>query len=721
MDVPSKRPASSNCLRPTCYDCFMEVVAVSKHRQAAASATAAVLAACAAEWIWLGMRGSWPPALLLRSVVATVGVAFFAWPLVYGVSRVLLAIAMAPARTLALAATTLTAGAVLQQLIVRMLAAFRSQLLLSMLLAFVAVCAAVPIAALATRATRYFQQTNERIFRFVLRSHLHLGLLLSVLGTMGLYYLHKSYQEVRLALPWRLLLTATAMSLGAMFAAPRVTVRAWPWVRNATFVGAALAAITLIVAPRHDVRFATLVEMKSPYLFQIAQVLRNLSDVDRDGVGFVLGGTDCAPFDKARFPGAGDKTVNGVDENCDTIDGPPPTTELPTGAASWPPLPAGTVRPWNVLLITIDTMGFAHTTMSGYRRDTTPVMADLAKRGTLFPQARATSAGTLTSIPAILTSNYINGNLPKTNYDPKDRLRIKIADENITLAELFKQAGYATKAIVTHVYFNNWGFEQGFDDYDTTLSTKGNFGATSPQVTEKAVTFIGAQQQNPWFLWAHYFDPHAAFLHHAGETSYGTRDQDKYDGEIHFTDKYIGILFDEIRSMGHANNTIVIITADHGEEWGEHGGTSHLHSVYEELIRVPFIVYVPGTDPHVVNGAVSILDVLPTLAHLCGLDGTALRIEGRSLAPQITGEPPDLKRVVFAETFLKDPQRTAVTQDAKYIERYLNGVVEFYDLVNDPKEKFNLAASNPPAMAPLKAAMDAWAARLTPLEGNIKE
>ncbi|HEY0189947.1 MAG TPA: sulfatase/phosphatase domain-containing protein, partial [Kofleriaceae bacterium] len=165
-------------------------------------------------------------------------------------------------------------------------------------------------------------------------------------------------------------------------------------------------------------------------------------------------------------------------------------------------------------------------------------------------------------------------------------------------------------------------------------------------------------------------------------------------------------------SDGH---TIIVITSDHGDSMAEHSvplGT-HGTALYRELQHVPMIFYVPDNKPRLIGGAVSNLDIVPTLAALCGIDVHDLAFEGRSLVPQLFYDhTEDHARIVFAETNAPQKQRAAISERWKLIYYFANNVYELFDLAADPWEHTNLAPANPPALATMKQALQAWLDRV---------
>ncbi|MEZ4368199.1 MAG: sulfatase [Kofleriaceae bacterium] len=452
----------------------------------------------------------------------------------------------------------------------------------------------------------------------------------------------------------------------------------------------------------------------SPPLDTLIGYLRSANDLDGDGYGSWLGENDCAPFDAGRHPMARDLPDDGVDQNCDGRDFSLRDLARPAGGGA--PVPPAFRRPWNVLLITIDTVRYDHTSFGGYRdgprgRDTTPRLAELAARGTSFTFAQAPSAGTMASVPAILTSKFFHSGIP---LGPERKgTAPKVLPEATLIGEIAKRKGYRTGAITTHPYFNDWGLDQGIDDYDNSIGRDNDpFRIAAHLVTDRALAWVAKQRETPWLLWTHYIDPHGRYVAHPDGPAWGDREEDLYDGELHYTDRHIGRLLDELSRMPGADRTIVVVTSDHGDGFGEHGFINHGQALYRELLHVPLIVYVPDNLPRVIGGAVSGLDVVPTIAELIGAPVDDLSFEGESLVPQIFYGTEDRDRIVFAETNWPQPLRAAISADHKLVYNLKSNLYELYDLARDPWEKVNLASKDPTTKARYQAALDAWLERV---------
>jgi choline-sulfatase len=528
--------------------------------------------------------------------------------------------------------------------------------------------------------------------------------------------------QSRSVLPIRLACAAVVVALG-MGVGARLHARGRRLVRRRSH-GLAVAAVALVLNVMTLWRLGADLETKyvaitaSPPLDLLIKVVRAANDLDRDGFGSLLGENDCAPFDKRVHPGAVDLPDDGIDQNCDGRDFTLRTSPLPTGPKITVPAPFDR-RDWNILLITVDTVRYDRTSFGGYKdgpkgRDTTPRLAELVQRATSFVFAQAPSAGTMASIPAMLTSKFFHSGIAlDENLPPGNPPRIK--PENTTLPELMKRAGYRTGVIASHYYWNDWGLDQGVDDYDNSLGKRSDpFAVLAHKVTDHALAWISRHQAQKWFLWAHYIDPHGRYVAHPDVVDYGSTESDLYDGELRWTDQQLGRLFDELVRLPSNERTIIIITSDHGDSMGEHNvpvGT-HGTALYREMLHVPLIFYVPNNQPRQLGGAVTVLDILPTIADILDLDTGDLTFEGKSLVPQIFYGQEELDRIVFAETNAPSPQRAAISAAWKLIFYVHANLYELYDLRNDPWEKTNLAPKNPPQMALMKSALDGWLERV---------
>ena len=280
--------------------------------------------------------------------------------------------------------------------------------------------------------------------------------------------------------------------------------------------------------------------------------------------------------------------------------------------------------PPNVVLITIDTLRADHLGSYGYERPTTPRIDQLAAESLVFEDAHAPSSWTLPSLASLMTSVY-----PSSH---GTILREQVLGDGFrSLAEQLQGNGYYTGGIVSQAFASRrFGLDRGFSYFDDKLAelSRGNelFKKTSKVLSDKAIKWLAAraaeETPRPWFLWLHYFDPHLAYVPHSGYSEqFGTeKDIDLYDGEIAWTDFHVGRVLDALRDSGFEENTVVVLTSDHGEEFGDHGGRYHRTTLYREVLHVPLIVRIPGRPPERSSRLTSLVDVAPLILGLTESD-----------------------------------------------------------------------------------------------------
>jgi arylsulfatase A-like enzyme len=297
--------------------------------------------------------------------------------------------------------------------------------------------------------------------------------------------------------------------------------------------------------------------------------------------------------------------------------------------------------------------------------------------------------------------------------------------ELMTLSQHLRSNGYRTEAYISHDAFNEEfnNFYIGFDVFDTSLipsrkvaqrkkvkgrrPTGGSTKATSGDLTDLALESIHAAQAQgaPFFMWVHYLDPHGPFIAHP-EFEFGSGKLGRYDSEIAYTDFHIGRLLDGVREAGMLEQTVITIVADHGEEFGDHGSTGHTTTLYDELIRVPMIVRVPGFDPQRVSEVVSIVDLAPTLLAAAGVPAPQ-EFRGRSI-PSLDGRfHARISQAAFSDTRRQADKSSVVYEDWKLIEDREAGTQQLFRATSDPKEQKNLGDSHPEVFAKLQALLRA--------------
>jgi arylsulfatase A-like enzyme len=401
-----------------------------------------------------------------------------------------------------------------------------------------------------------------------------------------------------------------------------------------------------------------------------------------------------------------------------------------------------------VILISIDTLRRDHVSAYGYERETTPNIDALARRGVLFSNASSTTNWTLPAHVSMLT-----GLMPSTHgvEDKTDAL----AESTRTLADVLRARGLHTGGFASHVYLKaKYGFAKGFDTYDVEPDRR------AEGTTARALEWLAQRGDAPFFLFVHYFDPHWPYRAPAphgqafGDADFelGTlaklypyystpmpadvaRDVKKlYDGEIFYTDHHVGRIIAWLEEHDRSGSTVIAVTSDHGEEFGDHGGFGHARHLHTEVTSVPLVIVPaeapPGSEepqwPARYDGAVSIADLPATLLALARTaPEPQFQREAEAIMP---GTAPH--RDVIAEATHRGPKRFAIRRDG---ERYFSAgqhlpiafdtevrriplvptpiETAFYDIASDPDEQRNLYPVDPMRAAPLRAALEQFIVR----------
>jgi arylsulfatase A-like enzyme len=431
-----------------------------------------------------------------------------------------------------------------------------------------------------------------------------------------------------------------------------------------------------------------------------------------------------------------------------SLEGLPPEHRH-SNVVAWGPVrisaPAERDRP-NILLLVVDTLRFDHLTPYGYQRDTSPnIERLLAQAGTVVEDAYSQAPWTLPSVVSFLTSRYpgeILGDDSKTYGIPPGVE---------TLAETLAGLGYETGGFFANrtLHAGN-GFARGFRTFFS--PPESNTSITFPDAGDmnaRVLPWLEAHRNAPFFLYVHYMDPHDPYVNPetaGGRSSFfpGYKGRLKgtdvhginmgmvalenpredvaqitalYDSEIRYVDRFIGELIGSLPPQVLAN-TLIVLTADHGEELYDHGGWKHGFTLYEDQIHVPFLVRWDGRIPagRRLPGTVRLLDLAPTLIEAAG-GKPSPSWQGINLMPALSGAADLPRRPAFAQHMMSGPLRAAAVLDRKklilfndqmpfapanrYDERFWTldlermKRVELYDLARDPRERSNQADARP--------------------------
>ena len=384
----------------------------------------------------------------------------------------------------------------------------------------------------------------------------------------------------------------------------------------------------------------------------------------------------------------------------------------------------------NIILITIDSLRADHLGCYGYHKETAPFLNSFTKESVCFSHAYSLGPVTQASVPCILTGTF------SSRYG---RFTNSLADGRRTVAEAFKDNGYLTAGFHSNPYLSadlkyNRGFDV-FEDYagsfkplKRVIKEKGFVNAIknirpvikkrinnwyyipAEEINKDVNKFITKNKNRTFFLWIHYMDVHIPYLSHNKnevkndysiklfrkmlENSGGLCPEEietlrnLYDGEITYLDNHLKSLVDRLKALCLYDDSMIIITSDHGDEFYDHGGVSHSHKLYEELIRVPLIIHFPrgNCKGMFINKPVSLLDLIPTMTDVAGVE-IKYKLDGINLLPIITGKENN-ERVIISEvdTYMFSLRKG----DWKLIYNDKTKGKELYNLKDDPKERLNL-------------------------------
>jgi arylsulfatase A-like enzyme len=392
----------------------------------------------------------------------------------------------------------------------------------------------------------------------------------------------------------------------------------------------------------------------------------------------------------------------------------------------------------HVVILSLDTTRADRLGCYGYARPTSPHLDGLAAESVLYTHAIATSSWTLPSHASLFTGKLTTSH--GAQYDPEGPLELAaviegprewrqyrarpLPETERTLAEMLREAGYATGAVVGGPWLKRpFGLAQGFDYYDDDHITTSD-GRHAESVTDAALRWVERSSGRDLFLFLNYYDPHgpyappepfvSRFLAPGARPSEGIPKGDelqaRYDAEVLYMDQHIGRLLEGLRGAGVYEDALVLVTADHGELLGEHGRLGHGQHLTQPEIHIPFFVKYPRRQeaPRRVESPVQLTDVVPIVTRAVGLAAPA-GIQG--------GLPPTIGHPVVAEVYplaFDSPEgdwRALFDGPWKFLWNS-KGRHGLFDLAHDPGERTNLAMREPERAARMASLLDKYLASL---------
>lgn len=485
------------------------------------------------------------------------------------------------------------------------------------------------------------------------------------------------------------------------------------------------ASIALVAASAlhfGDSETAATIDARPSVSRAVLRTLRKLTDRDHDGFAKYFGGGDCNDRDRRVNPDAVDLAGNNLDEDCSGRDARSHTAPVdapPSQNAQHPAVPSQ--RFDNLVIITVDTLRW-DTHFAGNPNPITPNIDRLAARSVVFDNAYALSSYTGRAIGPLLTGRY-------PTECPRDSEHFtRYTAGNVFLAERLKSIGFRTFGAASHFYFEpRFGLTQGLDVWDLSATPHGGEQETSSadhRVADRAIALLQdpTNTRGRFFLWVHFFDPHKQYVDHPELPLFGRGERARYDREVMWSDRQVGRVLDALDALpdGVSSRTAVMLTADHGEAFNEHGMSWHGVELWQELVRVPWIVHLPGVSPRRVTTPRSQIDLVPTVCDLLGVAPPARdapdAFSGESLRPELYGAsmPERAVYIELPEGPYNSLRRAVIDHGFKLTERGARRF-ELYDLRVDPAERTNLAVTSPDELARMREVLETLRSGLHPV------
>jgi arylsulfatase A-like enzyme len=384
----------------------------------------------------------------------------------------------------------------------------------------------------------------------------------------------------------------------------------------------------------------------------------------------------------------------------------PPPAPVPRAPAATPEPQASPKPPLNVLLILVDSLRW-DMPWAGYPRQIAPNLTRLEAESVSYRRAYSVSSYTAKSVGALLSGKYPS-TLKRNGY-----FFTRYSQEALFFPELLQSSGVRTMSAHAHrTMKQDNNLNQGFDHWEVVAGigpdTRTDDHVTSDDLTELALRMLernhAVEPLAPFFLYLHYLDPHRNYLKHREAPDFGDRARDRYDAEVFFTDLWIGRLLEHCKSQPWFERTAVIVSADHGEAFGEHGMYRHAFELWNVLTHVPLFIRLPAAAPRTIDVPRSHIDLAPTIVELLGRRSSG-DFAGRSLVSELFGQAPEPRPVLLdlPADSNNAPRRAIIDGQFKLLVLEDSGQRMLFDLVADPGELEDLSQRRPDKLAELSA------------------
>jgi choline-sulfatase len=350
-------------------------------------------------------------------------------------------------------------------------------------------------------------------------------------------------------------------------------------------------------------------------------------------------------------------------------------------------------KPMNVILLVVDAMRY-DMPWDGYERPIAPNLTRLYEKSVSFERGYSVSSFTSKSVGGMLSGQYPSSLDRTTAFFTKYRDK-----QNTFMAEVLHENGIRTLGVQAHMYLKEKsGLQQGFDDWQMVPGIEWDPNKdpfiTAPQHTKTIIDQLSEPKNSggKFFAYYHYMDPHDIYNSHEQAPKWGKGKRDLYDEEMWFTDMNIQKALDYVWSQPWGKQTAIIVTADHGEAFGEHGYYRHARHLYEVLIRVPLFVHIPGVEARKIPRWRSHIDLVPTVYDLMGIP-IPEGMPGTSLLPEMLGEEQPQRPIVadLPADNINVRRRALIDEDGYKLVAYGHDVrFEMFNVRDDPGEEKNL-------------------------------